>query len=195
MKPECSWMWASSQKKPSTGWKMFPARAGRSHFSWSSFQMQDTEDEMSASVCLSVCFSTCMPLPCHVCSQAQSMSIPLMKDVKRWGFLQVDIMIGCWWRWWFKLKESIFRLHFSCNYLAKVFYFLSRNVHFTSQAKLKKNILYFCSATQQVKGGYAAALFLTLTLLLTPIETVCQSNHAPSQTSPRVECWCTFSTM
>ncbi len=65
----------------------------------------------------------------------------------------------------------------------------------TLQAKLKKNILYFHLATQQVKGGYAAALFLTLTLLLTPIETVCQSNHAPSQTSPRVECWCTFSTM
>lgn len=53
----------------------------------------------------------------------------------------------------------------------------------------------FCSATRQVKGGYAAALFLTLTLLLTPIETVCQSNHAPSQTSPRVERECTSSTM
>lgn len=75
------------------------------------------------------------------------------------------------------------------------FFFIKNGAFFTLEAKLKKNILHLCSATLQVKGGYAAALFLTLTLLLTPIETVCQSNHAPSQTSPRVENYCTSSTM
>lgn len=59
-------MWASSQKKPSTGWKMFPVRAGRSHFSRSNFQMQDTEDEMSASVCLNVHFSMSISLLYHI---------------------------------------------------------------------------------------------------------------------------------
>lgn len=43
--------------------KMFPLRAGRSHFSLSNFQMQDTGDEMSAYVRLSVCFSMCISLP------------------------------------------------------------------------------------------------------------------------------------
>lgn len=62
-----------------------------------------------------------------------------------------------------------------------------------NKRKIISCILY--SVTEEVKSGYAAALFLTLTLLLTPIETVCQSNHAPSQTSPRVECSSTFSTM
>lgn len=42
--------------------KMFPLRAGRSHFSLSNFQMQDTGDEMSAYVRLSVCFSMCISL-------------------------------------------------------------------------------------------------------------------------------------
>lgn len=65
---------------------------------------------------------------------------------------------------------------------------------FTLCTKLKKSNNSH-SATQQGEGGYAASLALTLTLLFTPIETVCQSNRAPSQTSPRVECWCTFSTM
>lgn len=78
-----------------------------------------------------------------------------------------------------------------------LFTFLSRKVpFFYFISKTEKRIsCIFCSATRQVKGGYAAALFLTLTLLLTPIETVCQSNHAPSQTSPRVERECTSSTM
>lgn len=49
-RPEWAWMWASSQKKTSTGWKMFPVRAGRRHFSPSNFQMQGTEGEMSACV-------------------------------------------------------------------------------------------------------------------------------------------------
>lgn len=58
--------------------------------------MQDTEDEMNASGCLSVCvyFSMCMPLLYHVCSQAQSMSLSLMKEIKMLGFLWVDILIG-----------------------------------------------------------------------------------------------------
>lgn len=54
--------------------KMFPLRAGRSHFSLSNFQMQDAGDEMSAYVRLSVCFSMCVslldqrlyPLHCNV---------------------------------------------------------------------------------------------------------------------------------
>lgn len=208
MKPECSWMWASSQKKPFTGWKMFPVRAGRSHFSWSNFQMQDTEDEMNASGCLSVCvyFSMCMPLLYHVCSQAQSMSISLMKEVKRLGFPRVDIMIGplllppwplqrFYFFWPQKKKIAKSHVYFDAALVRlilfinpELFHSLSSRSIFTLQAKLKKNIMYFYSATQQVKGGYAAALFPTLTLLLSPIETVCQSNHAPSQTSPRVEC-------
>lgn len=42
--------------------KMFPLRAGRSHFSLSNFQMQDAGDEMSAYVRLSVCFPMCISL-------------------------------------------------------------------------------------------------------------------------------------
>lgn len=59
--------------------------------------------------------------------------------------------------------------------------FESKPVHFyfTSETE-KEYLLFLFSHTTQVKGGYAAALFLTLTLLLTPIETVCQSNYAPS---------------
>lgn len=60
--------------------------------------MQDTEDEMSTSVCLSVC--VCVPmwisLLYDVCSEAKIFvdSLSLMKEVKRWGSLQVDIIIG-----------------------------------------------------------------------------------------------------
>lgn len=45
-------------------------------------------------MCLNVYVSMCMSLLYYVCSQAQSVSISLMKEVKRRGFLQVDIMIG-----------------------------------------------------------------------------------------------------
>lgn len=50
--------------------------------------------------------------------------------------------------------------------------------------KLKKNILHFCWARSQVNW-----------LTLTPIETVCQSHHASSQTGPGVDCCCATSTM
>ncbi len=84
---------APRRRLPLVG-KCFQRGAGRSHFSWSNFQMQDTEDEKRASVCRSVCFSMCVSLLRHICSQAQSMLRSQMRGVKRWGLLQVDITIG-----------------------------------------------------------------------------------------------------
>lgn len=129
MKPEWSWMWASSQKKPSTGWKMFPVRAGRSHFSWSNFQMQDTEDEMSASVCLSVYFfSMCISLLYHVCSQTRSLSKSRMKEAKSWGGHHDWCTFTCYlddFRDFVSFssekkscKESCMLLYISCLYLS-----------------------------------------------------------------------------
>lgn len=96
---------------------------------------------------------------------------------------------------WLKLvKSDLFKCYSALPMLKyqslfkNFFFFYQESAFFTFQRKLKKNILYFCSATQAGVGSYAAVLFLTLTLLLTPTETVCQSNHAPSQTSQRVEC-------
>lgn len=52
VKPACSWMWASSQKKLRTSRKTFPRRDGRRHFPWTNFQTQDstTDREMGRDV-------------------------------------------------------------------------------------------------------------------------------------------------
>lgn len=61
--------------------------------------------------------------------------------------------------------------------------------------KFERQYLIFLHSHARGKGRYIAALLLKLTLLLTPIETVCQSDQAPSQSSPRVEYQRTFTTM
>lgn len=56
-----------------------------------------TQRMRSVCVCVfgaCVYFSMWMSLLDYVCSRAQSLSISLMKEVKRLGFLQVDVMIG-----------------------------------------------------------------------------------------------------
>lgn len=142
-----------------------------------------------------LCVSMCIfPWVYHYCTT-------FIEETKRWSGDQDWRPFSChsksWLYHFFWLRKVVGKV-VSCNESCRLLFvtFLIKNgAFFIPDAKLKKNILYFCSATLQVKGGFAAALFLTLTLLLTPIETVCQSNHAPSQTSPRVENCCISSTM
>lgn len=73
--------------------KMFPLRAGRSHFSLSNFQMQDAGDEMSAYVRLSVCFSMCISLLdqclCPLCCNIRFSN----SGRKKYASLKMDVSI------------------------------------------------------------------------------------------------------
>lgn len=135
MKPECSWMWASSQKKPSTGWKMFPMRAGRSHFSRSNFQMQDTEEGMSASVCLSI-------FPCvyhYFTTDVVDVSISNEESKK------VSFSPGGRYEW-FLGDFTTFVCEKSSHFNTALLYFKERHLYLISQAE-KEYLVLFLSHT------------------------------------------------